>query len=445
MKVYRPYTIHSFQETPQFRNLPREEQRSINVVSQVFPFRLNNYVIEELIDWTRIPDDPMYQLTVPQRDMLSPENFGAIADALDMNAPTEEIRRQVSTIREGLNPHPAGQVELNVPFLHGEPMEGMQHKYRETVLFFPQAGQTCHAYCTFCFRWPQFLTDSEVRFTASNSDQLVRYLREHREVTDLLITGGDPMVMPVTMLRRYLDPILQDPSLGVRTIRIGTKSLTYWPYRFLTDKDSDDLLQLFDEIVSRGYHLAIMAHINHLHELETTTVQAALRRIRETGAEIRSQSPLLRHINDSPEGWRELWQKQVSLGIIPYYMFVERNTGASRYFQVPLARAIEIYRKAVSSVSGLARTARGPSMSAAPGKVEILGVTELHGEQVFVLRFIQGRNPEWVQRPFFARFDPHATWLTDLLPAFGEDEFFFEAEMRQLHAGHQRPTGQTNP
>lgn len=253
------------------------------------------------------------------------------------------------------------------------------------------------------------------------------------------------MVMPVTVLRRYLDPILQDPSLGVRTIRIGTKSLTYWPYRFLTDKDSDDLLQLFNEIVSRGYHLAIMAHINHLHELETAAVQAAVRRIRETGAEIRSQSPLLRHINDSPEGWRELWQKQVSLGIIPYYMFVERNTGASRYFQVPLAQAIEIYRKAVSSVSGLGRTARGPSMSAAPGKVEILGVTELHGEQVFVLRFIQGRNPEWVQHPFFARFDPHATWLTDLSPAFGEDEFFFEAEMRQLHAGHQRPTGQTNP
>jgi hypothetical protein len=115
-------------------------------------------------------------------------------------------------------------------------------------------------------------------------------------------------------------------------------------------------------------------------------------------------------------------------------MFVERDTGAKRYFEVPLERTRQIYAEAVSKVSGLARTVRGPSMSAGPGKVEIVGVQQVHGEKVFVLRFLQGRNPDWVGRPFFAAFDPAATWLNHLRPAFGEDRFFFEDEydaMRQ--------------
>jgi hypothetical protein len=86
----------------------------------------------------------------------------------------------------------------------------------------------------------------------------------------------------------------------------------------------------------------------------------------------------------------------------------------------------------MQQVSGLGRTARGPSMSAGPGKVEIQGVSVIHGEPVFVLRFIQARNPDWVQRPFFARYDPQATWLDQLQPAFGETEFFFEAEYADM-------------
>jgi L-lysine 2,3-aminomutase len=154
--------------------------------------------------------------------------------------------------------------------------------------------------------------------------------------------------------------------------------------------------------------------------------------VRETGANIRSQGPLIGHVNDRADVWSRLWREQVRLGIVPYYMFVERDTGARGYFEVPLARAWEIYREAMQHVSGLGRTARGPSMSAGPGKVEIQGVTQIQGEKVFVLRFIQGRNPDWVQRPFFARFDPRATWLNELRPAFGEREFFFEEEYRAM-------------
>ncbi len=127
-----------------------------------------------------------------------------------------------------------------------------------------------------------------------------------------------------------------------------------------------------------------------------------------------------------------MWNTQLSLGIIPYYMFVERDTGARHYFEVPLARAWEIYRNAMQRVSGLGRTARGPSMSSGPGKVEIQGVTEIHDEKVFVLRFIQGRDSDWVQRPFFARYDPKATWLDQLRPALGERRFFYEEEYEAM-------------
>jgi L-lysine 2,3-aminomutase len=232
--------------------------------------------------------------------------------------------------------------------------------------------------------------------------------------------------------------LLQPEFEHVQTIRIGTKALTFWPYRFLSDPDSDALLALFEKLVASGKHVAMMAHYNHWRELSTEVAEAAVSRVRSTGAEIRSQGPLLAHINDDPDVWARLWKTQVRLGIIPYYMFVERDTGAHHYFKTPLVSAWEIYREAARQVSGLGRTARGPSMSAGPGKVEIQGVCEIRGEKAMILRFLQGRNPDWVNRPFFARYDEQAAWLNELKPAFGEKRFFFqdEYETRWPDAGH---------
>lgn len=177
-----------------------------------------------------------------------------------------------------------------------------------------------------------------------------------------------------------------------------------------------------------------MCHVNHWKELSTPVARDAIRRIRSTGAEIRTQSPLIRRINDDPHVWAKMWKEQVRLGCVPYYMFVERSTGSKRYFAVPLVRAWEIYQKAIQQVSGLGRTVRGPSMSAYPGKVSVDGITEIRGEKVFVLKFLQAREPNNVMRPFFARYDPAATWLTDLQPAFGKKKFFFEEKApERLH------------
>jgi L-lysine 2,3-aminomutase/predicted Fe-Mo cluster-binding NifX family protein len=410
----------------------------LRVASVVLPFRVNDYVLDELIDWNGIPSDPIFQLTFPQAEMLKRADYLQLRNLLTAGADPEKIKRCARKIQMRMNPHPAGQMELNVPAVGGRALLGCQHKYRETVLFFPPAGQTCHAFCTYCFRWPQFVGIEDLRIALHEIDLLVRYLRDRTEVTDVLVTGGDPLFMKTAVLRRNIEPLLGDALDHISTIRIGTKALSHWPYRFTTDDDAEDLLRLFEQVRQSGRQLALMAHFSHPRELQTAAVREALRRLRDSGVVVRCQAPLIRHINDSPSVWAEMWREQLRLGAIPYYLFVARNTGPRSYFEIPLARAFEIYSDAFARVSGLGRTVRGPIMSAAPGKVLVDGITTINGQKTFVLKMIQGRDPTWANRVLFARFDPDATWLDQLQPAFGESEFFFESALREMadHAGH---------
>lgn len=170
-----------------------------------------------------------------------------------------------------------------------------------------------------------------------------------------------------------------------------------------------------------------MAHFNHPRELKTPPVHEAIQRIQDTGALIRTQSPVLAPINAHADLWAEMWKEQVKLGCIPYYMFVVRDTGAQQYFGMPLGDAWRVFQGAYQHVSGLARTVRGPIMSTTAGKVQVLGIQEIQGEKVFVLQFIQMRHPEGVLRPFFTAYDEKAMWLDALQPAFGAPRFFFES------------------
>ena len=426
----KTYTLSNFRNLPQLQTMSEEKKFEMEVVGNVLPFKTNNYVVEQLIDWNNIPNDPIFVLTFPQKGMLLSQHYDQMASTLKKGADKKEIQKVANEIRLQLNPHPAGQMELNVPTLNdGTKLYGMQHKYRETCLFFPSQSQTCHAYCTFCFRWPQFVGMDEMKFAMREGEQLVQYLKEHPEISDVLFTGGDPMIMSSKIFSTYINTLLDASLPNLKTIRIGTKALSYWPYKFLTDDDADQTLEIFENVVNKGLHLAMMAHFNHLIELSTGSVRAAIKRVRETGAQIRTQSPLLSHINDDADMWADMWKKQVQLGCIPYYMFVVRDTGAQHYFGISLVKAQEIFRNAYKKVSGLARTVRGPSMSATPGKVQMLGVVSINGKKAISLRFLQGRNPDWVGRPFFAEYDEKAVWLDELKPAF-EDKFFFDDELK---------------
>ncbi len=436
---YKVFTVATFDRIPQLAKLDSDLRLQMKAVASVLPFRVNEYVIDELIDWDRVPDDPMFQLTFPQPAMLQDDWLAEMVTRLQNDAPRSELAAAADRIRLQLNPHPSGQMKLNKPRLaDGTLLSGLQHKYADTCLVFPSQGQTCHSYCTYCFRWAQFVGIDELKFAQRESDTFLQYLREHLEISDVLFTGGDPMIMKTSVLRRYVEPLLGPGFEHIQDIRIGTKAVAYWPQRWVTDADADDCLRLFEQVRDAGKHLAVMAHVSHPVELSTDVAKRAMRRIRNAGAEVRCQAPLIKHVNDDSDVWARMWKEQVRLGAVPYYMFVERDTGPKQYFEIPLARAYQIYRDAWKQVTGLARTARGPSMSATPGKVQIDGVAEIHGEKVFVCSFIRGRNPDWVKRPFFARYDENACWLDQLEPAFGEPRFFFEESARVRSGGERR-------
>ncbi len=150
---------------------PHIDSSEYLAAASVFPMRANNYVVDNLINWTNVPKDPMFLLTFPHPDMLSKDDLYSLKTALS-DGSSKVAQRELAyvqclcdpitltfsqtyseSIRQNMNPHPGNQRQENVPFLHGKPVEGIQHKYRETCLIFPTEGQYCHSYCTYCFRW----------------------------------------------------------------------------------------------------------------------------------------------------------------------------------------------------------------------------------------------------------------------------------------------------
>jgi KamA family protein len=402
------YSFSRFLKSDYAHRLSSEEIDDLKLLTKVFPFKVSNYVLDELIDWDNRHEDSIYRLTFPQREMLLPEHWQLLKNARGF----EEEKQAVKKIQHELNPHPAGQTH-NIPRIGDRMLGGLQHKYRETVLFFPAQGQTCHSYCTYCFRWAQFVNVGEHKFKSKEHRDLFDYLSLHKEVTDVLFTGGDPMWMTNEQLFGYLDVIQQPELEHIRSVRIGTKALSYYPQRFLGE-EGKELLAYLERMIDHGKNISVMAHFSHYKELATEKVRQAVLNLRKAGVTIRTQAPLIRGINDSSEVWRRMWVEQVQMGMIPYYMFIERDTGAQHYFSVSLGRAYEIFTDAYNQVSGLAKTVRGPSMSAWPGKILISGIVGSGESKKFVLKFIQSRDPELINVPFYAKYDDQAIWLDDL-------------------------------
>jgi len=402
------YSIPKFLKSSYAGHLSAEDIEELQILTKVFPFKVTQYVLSELIDWSDFHKDPIFRLTFPTKGMLTSEHRAMLVNSKTKN----EEQRIVNTIRHQLNPHPSGQKD-NIPAIGTRTFSGIQHKYKETVLFFPVQGQTCHSYCTYCFRWPQFVNMQDFKFKSRNHQNLFDYLSLNKEVTDVLFTGGDPLFMSNRTLFSYLNVILKPELAHVRNIRLGTKALSFYPQRFLGEK-GEILIKELKGMIKKDKNVTIMAHFSHPRELETKKVKMAVQRLRENGIVIRTQAPLIRGINDKAEIWQEMWTTQVNMGMIPYYMFIERDTGAHHYFSLPLARAYRIFTDAYAKVSGLAKTVRGPSMSTNPGKILVNGIVEHDGESRFSLKFLQARNPELINKVFFAKFNESATWIDEL-------------------------------
>jgi len=127
---FKPYTRQTIALARQWQWMSPDLQEAVQVVSHVLPFRVNEYVLDQLIDWDRIPDDPIFRLTFPHRDMLPAREYEQLRDLVLYKKDQAATNKLVHAIRMRMNPHPAGQMTHNVPRVNDAPLKGLQHKYR---------------------------------------------------------------------------------------------------------------------------------------------------------------------------------------------------------------------------------------------------------------------------------------------------------------------------
>ncbi len=382
------YNNISFKKTKYYQQLPLEEKNVFDILSSVFHFKVNNYVLEHLINWQDVPNDPIYKLIFPRKDMLLPTDFHALSLLYQSGLDQKTLMPFIEKVKKKMYPE-VKHSETSIPKINGKRVRGLYSNFETIVSLFPDPMvKTCHSYCSYCFRWIMF-NNKEAQQNSSYSDpnEPITFLKAHPKVTDVLFTGADPLVLKAETLQKYIDPVLEIDSIKV--IRISSKSLAWWPYRFTTDKDADNLLELFKYIQSKGKHLNFCAHFTHPRELENDVVKEAIQRIRQTGTIIRCQGPIVEGINDTPEAWSTMWNAQIALGMIPYYMFIEADHNLESCFRIPLAKALEIFQTAQKQTTGLARTVRGPVFMNDLHRTLLDGVTTIGDQKFFVLKLLQ--------------------------------------------------------
>lgn len=420
-------------------DIGHQEERELFI--DVYRFLATRHTLNS-IDWQNFATDSIFQLVFPQPGMIRREVVEAYIDA-----PTREEKERIASeyMRE-TNPHD-GHQQLNKPWFTTddgdvEILHGSQHKYPQCQLIFDKQTQHCFAFCTYCFRHAQVRGDEDM-FVQEDIDMVHDYLREHPEVNDLLITGGDAGFLHAERFERYITPFIEDPTLiHVKTVRLGSRALTYQPELVLSPK-YDRMLELFDRLYSEGIQVAFMNHFSTPRELLNPATIAAVRRLQAHHAVLRSQSPMMKHISLFPDAaggididrsaqnWIDLGNILGMLNIGFHSMYCARPTGEHHYFTAPLADIHKVYDKIYRSLASINRPSRHISMTTSAGKVSILGTAEVHGETVFALKFSEGRNMEWLDKVFLARYDEHTNNVA-LLEPYDTDEFFFEAELAEI-------------
>jgi len=393
------------------------------------------------IDWTNFYEDSVFQLVMPQPNMI---NEKTVAEYI--SASLGEKKKIVSDYQEKTSPHDGNQ-QLNKPWFENEQgeiefLDGSQHKYPQCQLIFDKTTQNCFSFCTYCFRHAQVRGDEDM-FIQKEIDQIHRYLKVHKEVTDLLITGGDGGYMPASRLEQYVTPLMEDRELlHIKTVRLATRSLTFQPEMILSSK-YDKMLAVFDKLHENGIQLAWMAHFSTPRELLNPTTIAAIRRLQRHGVVIRSQSPMMNHISlfenkdgsididRSAQNWVDLANIIGTMLISFHSMYCARPTGEHHYFTAPISAVSKIFDKIYRALPSINRPSRHISMTTSAGKISIMGECEVRGERAFALMFTEGRNMEWLDKVFLAKYDETTNDVKLLKPLEG-DTFFFEEELAQI-------------
>ncbi|MEM7476470.1 MAG: KamA family radical SAM protein [Planctomycetota bacterium] len=341
--------------------LSEDEKLTLAPVEQKFVFRANDYYLG-LIDWDD-ENDPIRRLIIPHEKELV--EWGKL-DASD---------EQSNTVAPGV-----------------------QHKYVNTVLLL--CNDVCGAYCRYCFRKRLFMDDSDE--TTRDVSAGIQYIREHEQVTDVLLTGGDPLLMTPKRLADILAEIYEIDH--IRVIRMGSKIPAFDPARLLTDK----FLDVMDRYADAGKKIYLMAHFDHPREL-TSLAREAIAELLKRGVAAVNQCPLIRGVNDSSDVLAELYEELAGMGCRQYYLFQGRPTEGNMPYELPITTGWHLHQEAVKQVSGLGRTARF-SMSHDTGKIEIVGVDDNH----IYLRYHQAKDPAQQGQFMVAERDDNAYWFDQL-------------------------------
>lgn len=341
--------------------LSEADRQELQPVAERFAFRTNDYY-QSLIDWND-PDDPIRRIVIP--DIQEMDEFGEL-DASD---------------------------ELSYTAV-----KGLEHKYADTALLL--VNNVCGAYCRFCFR-KRLFTDGNDE-VVNDITEAVAYIKQHPEINNVLLSGGDPLIMSTGKLGHIIRQLREIDH--VRIIRIGTKMTAFDPYRIINDPS---LLEMLSTYSLPDRKIFVMAHFNHPREL-TEPALKGLQLLQKAGAITVNQTPLIRGVNDKPEIIAELFGRLSYNGVVPYYLFLCRPTLGNEPYMVPVERGLEIFEEARRRLAGLAKQAR-LCMSHRTGKIEV--VVKLDNRIVF--RYHRAPNPLDCGRIMVFESDPSAGWLDD--------------------------------
>ena len=306
--------------------IPEEERKKLKKITEKFVFRVNDYYLK-LIDWSD-PNDPIRRLVIP--------NEGELLEYGRWDASDEEANYVAP---------------------------GCQHKYRTTALLI--VSEVCGSYCRYCFRKRLFRND--VKEAMSDVSPGIAYIAAHPEINNVLLTGGDSLILATPKLRMIIERLREIPH--VKIIRLGSKMPVFNPMRIYED---DELLELIRAHSTPDRRIYVMAHINHPREI-TEEAKKAFQALHDAGAIVVNQTPIIKGINDDAAVLGELLDRLSWAGVTPYYFFINRPVAGNRDFVVPLKRAYQLVEEAKARTSGLGKRVR-LSMSHSSGKIEILAI-----------------------------------------------------------------------
>jgi len=373
--------INSVEQLSAYTNLSQKEIKKLKRVTEIHPMQVTPYYFS-LIDWSK-PDGPIRKMAVPSLDELN------LQGSYDTSGEAENTK-----------------------------LQGLQHKYSETALIL--ATKRCATYCRYCFRKRLVGRRENTEIIADFRDA-VEYIKHHTEINNVLISGGDPLVLPNKVIESFLRMLSDVPHLDF--VRFGSRTPVTFPSRFQDDK----LLEILRKYSSPERRLYVVTQFNHPKEITKQSI-GAVDNLIGAGVIISNQTVLLKGVNDDPETLAELQNRLVSIGVNPYYVFQCRPVKrVKHHFQVPICRGIEIVEEAKKRCNGHSKRFKY-IMSHRTGKIEILGIFD---DEIY-FKYHEAKDRKNLGKIFKRPVDERAGWLDDFKIGAKERDIEFEEKIGQV-------------